>query len=246
MQSDLESRLSLLRHLFGNGLITEPREPLLGALWTSVYYKMRGTPPPERYINAKLEDWSLDITGKWEIPKSILESLEKVVDELVKFQEELMMQNHDTQENFKDIASEIEKQERYWTRRFVPAGELLKPAKSDHLAFAIWLVATEGSPKALRDAINNYLRYTSPYYIPDWYDVRRSIFYPTLIRIAAAVNKKLRHIQKPKPEEEPDMPEKPKDVMIPGNGDIGFEGTPSDDDIWEPPSDESMDTEDES
>ena len=210
LAQNLKDRNSEIKSFFRQHVNLQPRDPLLGALWTVLRYEERRIEPPRHYITALLQNWALAITGKWQVPTEVEKALDKVLDELRLDKEELMLQSHETAQQFQQIAYELDLQERDFVRRLIPTGGkdglLVEPASTDYIARAIWLIITDGDITEIKDALNKYLYFvTAPQaYIPEWYDVRQSVFYPVLQRVANVIQQKLPNPEAPDEEAQED------------------------------------------
>ena len=175
------------------GLTAEPPSPLFGLLWTRVHYAMKQQPPPELYLERLLSDWALDITGQPEVSAEVRAALDKAAEALLEFREMQMVKAASTKEVLRQLATQIERNERYWIRRLFSGKVIVEPARTDYMAYALYLVVTEGSEADLKEAINDYLWYNTntAVYLPEWYDVRQSVFYPVLLRIADLIHGKM-------------------------------------------------------
>ena len=193
LRKDIKDQAEALKLMFNTGVSVEPRDPLQAALWMEVITRTKKLTRRSKYINALLSDWCKSVSGKWEVPKAILDEMEQVIEELTRHQEEIMFVSPEIKEEFRNIASELDLQTRYWVRRFVPTSDkvLIQPGQTDHLAYALFLIITEGDIAEVKDSLNLYLRYNHALYIPDWVDVRSVVLYPVLLRLAENVRNKL-------------------------------------------------------
>ena len=210
LREDVENQSNALKLMFTTGVSVEPKDPLQAALWMEVTTRTKKVARRGSYISALLSDWSKSVTGKWEVPDPIVKELESVVENLVRHQEELMFVRPEVKEEFKTIAADLDRQSRYWVRRFVPTSDrvLIQPGQTDHLAYALFLIITEGDVAEIKDMLNLYLRYNHTVYIPDWVDVRSVVLYPVLLRLAEDVRNKL---GSPEPAVNEDVEEEPID-----------------------------------
>ena len=199
LRADIENQSNALKLMFTTGVSVEPKDPLQAALWMEVTTRTKNVARRGSYISALLSDWCRSVTGKWDVPEAIVKDLEPVVENLTRHQEELMFVRPEVKEEFRSIAADLDRQSRYWVRRFVPTSDrvLIQPGQTDHLAYALFLIITEGDIAEIKDMLNLYLRYNHTVYIPDWVDVRSVVLYPVLLRLAEDVRNKLGSAEEP-------------------------------------------------